>query len=321
MPDGGIDWPVSRVLEAGGRLSADTAGSGPNRQKCAQTAGAARPVAGIQVHAVIPSHGKGVSVETVRMGGRVVGTVFEDGYARWCLLGDIRPEDASLPRAEQARRTFEMMEEALGLAGMDFSNVLRTWYYLEDILAWYGDFNAARTTFFSERGIFDGVVPASTGIGGSNPASTAILTEALALAPIGDRVRVEAVPSPMQCPALKYGSSFSRAVEISMPDHRRLLISGTASIGPGGETRHVGDLDSQIDLTMRVVHAILESRGMDWPCATRAICYVKPGQSVSAFDAYCATHGLTGLPVVVVQNDICREELLFEIQVDAVLRV
>ena len=67
-----------------------------------------------------------------------------------------------------------------------------------------------------------------------------------------------AVPSPLQCPALDYGSSFSRAVELVAGDHRRLFVSGTASISPEGHTLHVGDVDAQVARTMEVVEAMLE---------------------------------------------------------------
>ena len=54
------------------------------------------------------------------------------------------------------------------------------------------------------------------------------------------------LPSPLQCPALEYGSSFSRAAELRTPGWRRVVVSGTASILPGShEVAHVGDVDAQ----------------------------------------------------------------------------
>jgi enamine deaminase RidA (YjgF/YER057c/UK114 family) len=288
----GIQWPVTWVLEEGGQ------GSGP--------------MSGIHVQAV-----EGVPVKPIRMGGRVVGTVFENGHARWCFLGGITPEDATLGREQQARRTFEMMEEALALAGMDFSHVARTWLFIDSILAWYDEFNKVRTAFFKERKVFDGLVPASTGIGGANYAGTAVVADVMAIQPTDDNVRIEALPSPLQCPALEYGSSFSRAVEVVMPDHRRVIVSGTASIHPDGRTAHLGDVDKQVELTMEVVAAILESRGMSWPDVTRAVAYFKHEKDAPAFDRYREANGIAALPVVIVKNDICRDELLFEVEVDA----
>jgi len=270
-------------------------------------------VAGVHVHTI-----GGVSVEPIRMDGRVVGAVFEDAYARYCLLGNIRPITANPPRYEQALRTFETMEAALRLAGMDFGSVVRTWLYLDDILSWYGDFNKARDDFFRELRISDGVVPASTAVGGSNSSGMAIVAELLAIEAKGDGLRTFPVPSPLQRPAVEYGSSFNRAVEVSAPDHRRLFISGTASISPEGYTVYEGDTDAQVAVTMNVVNAILESRGMRWTDVTRAVAYFKHGADAPAYDRYCAGNAIPPLPVVISENAICRDELLFELEVDAV---
>jgi enamine deaminase RidA (YjgF/YER057c/UK114 family) len=273
-------------------------------------------VAGIQVHAVT-----GIPVEPIRMDGRVVGTVFEDAYSRYCLLGDLRPESSALPRIDQARQTYEMMEAALRLVEMDFSHVLRTWLYLDQILAWYREFNLVRDAFYSERGVFDRVVPASTAVGGSNSAGTAVVANLFAAKAKDQRMRLQNVPSPLQCPALTYGSSFSRAVELILPSHRRLFVSGTASIAPDGSTIHVGNVDAQVAWTMDVVNAILQSRQMGWMDVTRAIGYFKRADDAPAFDRYCLDQGLPPLPAVIAKNDICRDELLFEFEVDAIREV
>jgi enamine deaminase RidA (YjgF/YER057c/UK114 family) len=201
---------------------------------------------------------------------------------------------------------------------MRFSNVVRTWLYLDDLLSWYDDFNAVRTRFFKERRVFDGLVPASTGVSGSHRSGAALVAELFAVAPKDGSVHVSGVPSPLQCPAPRYGSSFSRAVEIATPEYRRLLISGTASIGPDGRSLYIDDLDAQIACTVEVVRAILESRSMGWRDVSRAIAYVKHAEDAGAFERHASAHGLPPLPLLTVQNGVCREELLFELELDAV---
>jgi enamine deaminase RidA (YjgF/YER057c/UK114 family) len=268
---------------------------------------------GLHLHGI-----SGVPTRAVSIDGRVVGTVAETPFATEVMLGGVRAASPADPRPQQARETFEKMEAALALVGMDFSNVVRTWLFLDDILAWYNDFNKVRTGFFHERRVFDGMVPASTGIGGSNPAGTAMITGVYAIKPKTPEVRAFAIPSPLQCPALEYGSSFSRAVEVDMPDHRRVFISGTASISPDGKTQHVGNTDLQVARTCEVVYAILESRGMDWEDVTRATAYVRHPEDFGALARHCAAAGIPALPVVIANNTICRDDLLFEIEVDAV---
>jgi len=266
-------------------------------------------------------HFRGVSgadLETVELDGRPVGTVIHGPYASECLLAGLRAEDTSAPRVEQARVTFEAIDRALQTVGMDFSNVARTWLFIDDILDWYGEFNKVRTAYFNEHGVFDRMVPASTGIGGANPWGAAMMVGAWAVKAHDPRVTVQALPSPLQCPALDYGSSFSRAAEVAMPDLRRVFVSGTASIGPDGKTAYVGDVRAQTALTCEVIEAILHSREMDWEDVTRATAYVRHPEDAGVLEEYRKAAGLPELPVVVAHNTICRDDLLFELEVDAV---
>jgi len=131
-------------------------------------------------------------------------------------------------------------------------------------------------------------------------------------------IRVLAVPSPLQCPALDYRSAFSRAVEVQVPGRRHLYISGTASIDEHGASVYRGDIDGQIRWTMAVVEAMLKSRNMTWnDNALRAVTYFKDLQVAPRFTAYCRSHGLSERMVTPVQATMCREELLFEIELDA----
>ncbi|MBT3199090.1 MAG: hypothetical protein HN350_04150 [Phycisphaerales bacterium] len=270
-------------------------------------------LAGTQFHAII-----GADVERIENNGRVVASVLEDADARYCHLGDMRATDVSESRDDQTKRTFDLMETVLDQAGMDFSNVIRTWIYLDELLDWYDPFNVVRTAFFKERGVFDRLVPASTGISGANPYGAAMMASALGVAPKSTEFAVQAVDSPLQCPAPAYGSSFSRGVEFGTPDYRRLSISGTASIAPGGETVYLDDVPAQIKLTFEVVEAILESRKMDWGNVCKAMAYLKDADSLGALNQYCAENDVEMIPFVITENHVCRHDLLFEMELDAV---
>jgi enamine deaminase RidA (YjgF/YER057c/UK114 family) len=260
----------------------------------------------------------GVDLKPIILDGALVGYHYEDECARFCRLSGLRPPDSTLSRAEQTRALFERMEAALACADMMFTDTVRTWLYLDGLLEWYGEFNKVRTHFFEKHGVFDHMVPASTGIGAANPWGTALLADLLAVVPKGDACRVEAVASPMQCPALDYKSSFSRAVELSFPRHRELLISGTASIDASGKSVHLEDPARQIDYTMKVVEAILESRGMDWQHLARGIAYFKSSDDVILWEDWAAANRLPRFPLAISHADVCRDELLFEIEVDAI---
>lgn len=273
-------------------------------------------VAGMHVLAVA-----GTRVESLALGGRVVGRIFNEGHARHCLLGDLRPTDPLAPREQQAKSVFENTEAALRHAGMSMVNVARTWLFLDELLAWYGPLNQVRREFFERCHLFDHTVPASTGVGVKNSAGAALVAGAWAVAPTNGALFVGEVGSPLQCPAPAYGSCFSRAVEIVTPGWRRMFISGTASIAPKGDSVCAGDLDGQIDLTMQVVRAILVSRELDYADVTRATAYLRNPLDVPIFRRWCAKLGLENWPLVTTQAVVCRDELLFEIEVDAMATI
>ncbi|MDX9867348.1 MAG: Rid family hydrolase [Kiritimatiellia bacterium] len=265
---------------------------------------------------------KGVSPRLIRRGACTVGMWYEDGYAHYCLLTGVLPPDVKATREAQTTAVFEAIEDALRDAGMTFAHVARTWLYMENILDWYDPFNRARDAFFRSRKVYDGLVPASTGIGSANLCGSAITACAIAVRPKrSGSLTLTALPSPLQCAALEYGSSFSRAVEWLTPESRTVMVSGTASIEPGGATAFVGDVPRQIGLTMDVVRAILTSRGMDWADVTRAVMYLKRAEYREAWEAYLRTHALEGMPLITVEADVCRDDLLVELEADAVKRL
>jgi enamine deaminase RidA (YjgF/YER057c/UK114 family) len=257
----------------------------------------------------------GISMTPVYEKGRLIGRMFEDADARYCLLGGIRPSNVSAPRGEQAREVLSIIQRTLQRHGMEFCHVIRTWYYLDRILDWYGEFNRVRTSFFEE--IEMGVMPASTGVGAANPHGEALSAKVIAILPKTPAVRVRKAVSPLQGEAFSYGSAFSRAIEVSDAASRTLYISGTASIDQGGHTVHTGDVAQQIEMTMEVVEAILGRCDMGLEDMTRGVVYLKDGGDAPHWARYCERRGLNDLPVAVAQSDVCRKDLLFEIELDA----
>jgi enamine deaminase RidA (YjgF/YER057c/UK114 family) len=269
---------------------------------------------GVHVWAV-----SGVSAKPLSFNGRRVGTVFDDGCVEYCRLTGLLPSDAKAARADQTGDILRQMDMLLHDADMAFSDVLRTWFYNDDILSWYGDFNKVRNQFFQERKVYEGLLPASTGVAGRNLLGAALISGLIAIRTDSDEVTAFEVPSPLQSPAPQYGSSFSRAVELELPDLRRIYVSGTASIDEHGKTIFIGDTAAQVRQTMEVVQAILRSREMDWGDVTRALVYFKRAEDAPLFQKYCQEQGVPAFPAIIVENDICRDELLFEIEVDAVV--
>jgi enamine deaminase RidA (YjgF/YER057c/UK114 family) len=270
------------------------------------------PLAGVQAFAI-----SGRTVSRIRLGRLIVGSVYEDGGARYCLLGGLGPTTSEIPVSAQVQQTLGNLEWALDNAGFELSDVMRTWFYNDAILDWYDDFNRVRTAHYTGVPWRTGSLPASTGIGARNPAGAALTMAAWAMRPLDAAAAATEMGSPLQCPAPRYGSAFSRAMEIRSGGWRRLLISGTASIHPDGKTAWVGNAKKQVDLTMEVIAAILHSRAMTFDDVTRATAYFEHPLFKPYFDAWCAAREMSHLPVVSVHADVCRADLLFELELDA----
>lgn len=259
----------------------------------------------------------GCDSSVVRIDGKRVGRVFEDRFARYCLLTNLCPEDLTATRTAQAQSLFDRMTAALASIGLSFADVVRTWLYVDRILDWYDELNVVRNAFFQKLGVVEQRLPASTGVGAANASGAALVASVLAVQPKRPDCRVKPIPSPLQCPAPDYKSAFSRAIELTAADDRLVMISGTASIEPGGKTMHVGDMPGQIEQTMRVIRAILTSRGMDWQHVVRGVAYFKDISQTPLLDAWLDQHGLSNLPLTRAHCDICRDDLLFEVELDA----
>ncbi len=259
------------------------------------------------------------NLEPVKVNGRKIGFVYEDDCARYCFLGNVFARNVKAPRGKQAEMVFETLAKALERHEFKFTDTVRTWFYNDRIIDWYGEFNKVRTGFFNKTGVFKKTVPASTGIGAGNPCGAALIGNLFAVQPKDGRVKIRAVPSPLQESALDYKSSFSRAVELEFPAGRCLLVSGTASIDKEGDTAFTGDVLAQIARTMRVVEALLKSRKMGWKNIFRGIVYFKRPGYLKYFKAYCRKHEIPGSNLAVAFTDMCRDDLLFEIELDALV--
>ncbi len=283
------DWPITWVQGRG----------------CCKTG-----LAGMQVLAVSGN------VDTIWQQNRPVARLYDDGAARHCFIGDLRPADLTATEPQQTQQLLSSLEATLLEAGMPLSSLVRTWFFLENILAWYNQFNEVRTEIYTQRNLFREGVPASTGVGARNPFGAALSAAAWAIEPSDSALDIRQIDSPLQCSASSYGSCFSRAIKLSTRQHEQLLVSGTASIAPDGRSACDGDLDGQVDLTMRVVESLLKAEGLGFADVSRATAYFKRIDDAAAFDRWQLTRKLK-LPVLITEADICRDELWFEIELDA----
>jgi enamine deaminase RidA (YjgF/YER057c/UK114 family) len=271
-------------------------------------------IAGIQVHALCSQ----AAPQPLRLQDRACGRVVGLGGRQYVTLSGLAaPEAGSAP--QQARAVFEKAESALRQIGAGMQSVARTWLWLDRILDWYGDFNRVRNRFFSERGILNGNPasdrpPASTGIGvrlaGRRPSCGLDL-----VAVVGERdsIRHYRAGGHQQSPC-EYGSAFSRAARAVMPAGETVFVSGTAAIDAQGRTEYIGDARRQIEATIAHVRAVLRDMNCTDDDVVQAIVYSRTPEVEKVFRSEWKR--LTW-PCVLAIGDICRDDLLFEVEATA----
>jgi enamine deaminase RidA (YjgF/YER057c/UK114 family) len=212
----------------------------------------------------------------------------------------------------------EKAEAALMKFGADFLSVPRTWMWLKDILSWYDEFNQVRNEFFTKRGLIgEGTrqsMPASTGIGlGPADGGDCAMDLIAVLEPVDCTKYLQA--GGKQQSALDYGSAFSRASKTDTPAGQTVFVSGTASIDADGETTHIGDAEGQINATIENVRAVLADMKCVDEDVVQVIAYCKTTEVERVFNS--SFRDTLTWPWITVICDICRDDLLFEIEATA----
>lgn len=231
--------------------------------------------------------------------------------------------DTALRRATEAayRQVFALLEEA------GFPHLLRVWNYLPAInaeasgLERYRQFNIGRQDAFLafDRSHTQGA-----------PAACALGTAAgdLTVYFLAGRVPVVAIENPRQVSAYHYphrygprAPTFSRAALARLAGQEVLFVSGTASI-VGHQTVHVGDVAAQTRETVANIRAVLAEANrvaaQPWE-AEDLLCkvYVRHPHDLATVRRVLETEvALRGAPIY-VQADVCRDDLLVEIEATA----
>jgi enamine deaminase RidA (YjgF/YER057c/UK114 family) len=261
-------------------------------------------------------------------GESVYGTVVETAQARVLGLADVGRRAASRLApgpAEEAGAAIDAAFELLAREGFSFRDVARTWFYLRDILDWYGPFNAVRNAAFRRMGLTgpdgDGQIPASTGIEGRNARGGWCTLDLLALQPRRGRTPMRRLHNRKQNEATEYGSAFARAMELELGGARYLFVSGTASIDDHGATVHAGEFETQTRFTLEAVDALLEGAGASLADVRQATAFLKNPCDGRSFERIVERSPLAGAPLVTTVADVCRDDLLFEIDAVAIVPV
>jgi enamine deaminase RidA (YjgF/YER057c/UK114 family) len=282
-------------------------------------------LAGVHIVGARPRNGEEPLVVThseVPCGLEVTGS--EAVFLSLSDIARLLPNDPEREPAEETREAIHLAEELLASRNWSFRDVRRTWFYLHNILEWYDDFNIARNREFDRMGLSRGesnaILPASTGIFANNPRGGWCVLDLLAVrSSNGYPLDARKLCNPSQNEAPEYGSSFSRGLELNTGSCRYLLVSGTASIDDHGSSVHPNDFGRQTERTLDTVETLLRVGGAGFGDVRQATAFVKRQDDIAELRDILARRGMDQLPVVCTVGDVCRDELLFELDATAVI--
>jgi chorismate lyase/3-hydroxybenzoate synthase len=231
-------------------------------------------------------------------------------------------ESGALLRATEIayQEIFEVLKET------GHRHLIRIWNYLPEINREAGGderyrlFNSARQLAFRNSGQATvDTVPAASALG--SPAGSPISIYFLAA-----RQQPKMIENPRQTSAYHYPPKFgrhspifSRACMLRESAGTSLFVSGTASI-VGHETLHQGDVAAQTRETMANINALLDEANRLVGLARYSLdelkfkVYVRQPSDLGAIEEALLGSLRSSSPIVYLQADVCREDLLVEIE-------
>ncbi len=259
--------------------------------------------------------------------------VLDNGTYRELITGGILPPDISAPISEQADAVFARIEAIMEHENFPVKSIVRQWNYIENISMFsgehqnYQDFNDSRSHFYAKSAWPSGY-PAATGIG---TLYGGVMVEIVALQ--GTGLINLALDNPLQIAAHKYSQGvllgaadpdykmrttpkFERARIVGISKTQTVYISGTAAIR-GEKSLIADDITEQTCITMQNIDYLISKENYPVESTSRKYkmlrIYVKnPCQMEEARQYMKANY--PDITKIYVCADICREELLLEIE-------
>lgn len=240
-----------------------------------------------------------------------------------------------------AEGAFEQMKAILDAEGMSFNNLIRQWNYIGNILdikdgfQKYQIFNEVRNEFYQKYRSVTGY-PAATGIGMK---LGGVLIDFCAVQ-LNNTASIKPINNPNQVNAYEYGQQvlkgatnagssvkhppqFERALLFTEKVTSTLFISGTASI-KGQDTIGIGNVGEQTLVTIENISKLTDQKridqkiinnDIDWGKFILLRVYVKNQEDFGKVEEICGER-FPGVPQIFIESDICRDNLLVEIEAE-----
>lgn len=254
--------------------------------------------------------------------GNCIGTVIQTPKSRYLHLLGLRIENQEkLSPSQEFSSLYQSLSPYIRENNFTPADILRTWIYLKDIDKTYGNFNTARREFFQENKIeftadFN-ELPASTCIGGKSAEQSEMTMNLTCIDKKWSPPQIKRIYNKYQNEAegsqYLFQPTFSRALLIEDENLTELQVSGTASINESGETVYLDDPYQQIKKTLINVGALLEQANMNFNDFTESTCFFKKEAYYQEFLAVVKELNIGDFGNTFVVGDVCRDNLLFEL--------
>lgn len=262
----------------------------------------------------------------------------ESGSFLELFAGSVMLDPVNMGIVDQSFGVFELLDKMLKTEGMQPSDIVRQWNYIERITEFEGNyqhyqaFNDARTHFYADTKWQKGY-PAATGIG---VARGGIMIDFNAIK--GDQITILALDNSLQVPAHVYSQEvllgaedktfknkttpkFERGKAVISEGSSMSYISGTAAIR-GEDSLESVDVITQNTITMENIDFLvscdnLKKNGLQIklnnPVYQLLRVYVKNQSDCKEVEKYM-TDNYPIAEKCYLHADVCREELLIEIE-------
>lgn len=259
----------------------------------------------------------------------------------WVHLANLCPRTSATSVYDRSLDIFQQAQRELAPYGVSYDHVMRTWLYLGDIVGPEGDtqrykeLNRARSDFYRDikfgthhvpSKITRPVFPASTGIGTDG---RDVMMSCIAMETKRPDVFLVPLENPLQVSAFDYGQQYSpkspkfaRAMAAVTGDCACIFVSGTASI-TAAETQFLGDMEGQTWQTLDNIASLISEEnlcrhglagfGATLDDMVLVRIYVKQQEDYQTARDVCFVR-LGELPSIYAIGDVCRPELLVEIE-------
>lgn len=222
---------------------------------------------------------------------------------------------------EQTMHILEKYNNFLNKCGMSFKdNVIRTWFFIQNIDINYREFVKARREYYEMAGLTkDTHFIASTGIqGSSNEIFSKVTMDAYSISGIKqEQIQYLSAPEYLS-PTYIYGVTFERGTAISYRDRKHIFISGTASIDNKGNILYYGDVIKQLDRTLTNTEALLKNAGASLKDIAVFTVYVRDPSDYSIVRRRMRQQ-FKNIPIIIACASVCRPGWLVEVEGIAVV--